>query len=253
MRYFTIGFFLLLSSPFWAQERSMVEGLVRSKDAVLGGVHIKNVSSGKFSISNRNGTFQLNMRSGDTLVLSHVAMDDLISFIKKEDLQKSPLHLRMNESSSELDEVVLNEPSEINAVSLGIIPKKIEKLSMNERRLRTAGDFKPIHLLGILGGSLEIDPILNAINGRTKKLKRNISIEKKRKNITFLEIHYLDYLTQEMNLSDQESQLLIGFVIEEKQLSGLIASGSEAQMQLYLHDAWFRFREKAKEHFLDKD
>ena len=47
-----------------------------------------------------------------------------------------------------------------------------------------------------------------------------------------------------MKLSDKEAQLLIGFVIEDEQLNGIIASGNEAQMQLYLQDAWFRFQEQ---------
>ncbi len=144
----------------------------------------------------------------------------------------------------ELKEVVVNETSEINVVSLGIIPKKIEKLSMNERRLRTAGDFKLIHLLGILGGSLEIDPILNAINGRTKKLKRNIGIEKAQRNIAFFEIHYKSYMEETMELSQQESALLIDFMLERKELPRLLEENNDAQIKLFLHDSWFQLKDK---------
>jgi hypothetical protein len=146
----------------------------------------------------------------------------------------------------ELREVVVNETSEINAVSLGIIPKKIEKLSMNERRLRTAGDFKPIHLLSILGGSLEIDPILNAINGRTKKLKRNIGIEKAQRNIAFFEIHYKSYMEETMELSQQELSLLIDFMLEKNELPGLLEENNDAQIKLFLHDSWFQLKDNIK-------
>lgn len=54
---------------------------------------------------------------------------------------------------NKLDDVYIKEKSEFNAVSLGIISKEIKPLSVNERRLYTAGDFKPIHLLSLLGGS----------------------------------------------------------------------------------------------------
>lgn len=223
-----------------------MQGVVKSKDSLLKNVHIKNVSSGKFSVSGENGMFQLNIKAGDTLVMSHVGMEDLISFIKTEDLQKSPLIFEMKEISQELKEVVVDENSEINAVSLGIIPKKIEKLSMNERRLRTAGDFKPIHLLGLLGGSLEIDPILNAINGRTKRLKKYIKIEKVQQNIAFLEIHYKSYMEETMELSGGEPALLIDFMLEREELPRLLEEKNDAEIKLFLHDSWFRLNEKMK-------
>lgn len=244
VKYFFLFFFSFLFINLQAQERSLVQGIVKSQKTLLKNVHIKNVSSGKYSVSGENGAFQLNIKPGDTLVLSHVGMEDLITFLKTEDLKEFPILFEMTESSMELKEVVVNETSEINAVSLGIIPKKIEKLSMNERRLRTAGDFKPIHLLGILGGSLEIDPILNAINGRTKKLKRNIKIEEERKRVAFFQIHYQTYMEETMELTQQESALLIDFMLERKELLRILEVNNDAQIKLFLHDSWFKLNEK---------
>lgn len=219
-----------------------MQGIVRNQDTLLKNVHVKNISSGKYSVSGEKGRFELNIKPGDTLVLSHVGMVDLIRFLKAEDFQEFPVVFEMVENSMELSEVTVGGDSEINAVSLGIIPKKIEKLSMNERRLRTAGDFKPIHLLGILGGSLEIDPILNAINGRTKRLKRNIRIEKKQRNIAFFEIHYMDYMEKTMELTQQESALLIYFMLDRKELPRLLEENNDAQIKLFLHDSWFQLK-----------
>ena len=234
------AFFFLCGS--YAQQRIVMSGLVKTADTRLENVHIKNVSSGKFSISDVAGEFHLSVREGDTILLSHVSMNDLISFIKKEDLQQSVRIFRMSENSSELREVVVDETSEVSTVSVGIIPRKRKKLSMNERRLKTAGDFKPIHLLGILGGSLQIDPILNAINGRTKRLKRNIKIEKKQQNIAFLEMNYMDYMMSEMELSEQQAQLLISRVIEDEKLQQLIDLDNQGRLELYLLDSWFKFQ-----------
>ena len=232
---------------FWAckitaQERTPVSGKVKSGEIPLENVHIKNISSEKATISDAKGRFQLNIKKGDTLLLTHVSMQDLVSFIKKEDLQN--LVLNMLQKPNELKEVMVNEHSEINAVSLGIIQKEIKPLSVNERRLKTAGDFKPIHLLGILTGSLPLDPILNAINGRTKRLKRNIAIEKQQKNIAFLEMHYLEYMTEEMKLSYPQAQLLIDAIIENDELNYLIETNNEARLQFFLQDQWYRLQNK---------
>lgn len=244
MKYTCLSIFFFFMMNLQAQERVLIEGQVKDDDSLLTNVHIKNISSGKFSVSGETGLFQLNMKAGDTLVLSHVGMEDLISFIRAEDLQQSPMVFEMTASATELREVLVNENSEINVVSLGIIPKKIEKLSMNERRLRTAGDFKPIHLLGILGGSLEIDPILNAINGRTKRLKRNIGIEKAQRSIAFLEMHYKTYMEETMELTGPETALLIDFMLEREELSQLLQNNNDAEIKLFLHDSWFRLQKK---------
>ena len=244
MRKYLIIILFLQAFSMHSQERVQIKGFVKNDSTPLENVHVKNISSGKFSVSNSSGEFLLSLQQGDTLVLSHVGMNDLIQFIKEEDLQQQVLIFRMTESSSELREVVVDETSEINAVSLGIIPKKIKKLSVNERRLKTAGDFKPKHLLGIIGGGVSLDAILNAINGRTKKLKRNVEVEKKQRNIAFLEIHYMEYLKEEIQLSHQEAQMLIGFVIEDDELNNVIDSGIEARMHLYLHEMWFRLEQQ---------
>ena len=235
-----IFLFLLFSTiNLAAQESTPVPGTVTTEEFPLENVLIKNVSSEKFTVSDISGRFLLNMRPGDTIVLSHVGMQDLIKFISEDDLQKQPLLLKMLQHPEELREVKINGHPEINAVALGIIPKEIKTLSMNERRLKTAGDFKPINLLGLLAGSLQLDPILNAINGRTKKLKRNIRIEKQQRNIAFLEMTAMDYLEQEMHLTDAQAQLLIDFIINDQKLQVVLDLENEARLQLYLQDRWF--------------
>ena len=219
-----------------AQERQLMEARVLNNERVLENVYIKNVTTGESALTNKNGTFLLQAQAGDTLVLSHVAMNDLIRILETDKFSD----FRMEERENELEEVSLSEVSEINAVSLGIIQKEIKPLTTNERRLKTAGDFKWIHLLGILGGSLQIDPILNAINGRTKRLKRNIAIEKKEKNIAFLE-GYTDYMKNNMGLSEVDMRKLIALAVEEEDVQVVIDSGNDARIHFFLQDTWIKF------------
>lgn len=228
-----------------AQERQPVSGTVTTEGFPLESVSIRNVSSEKFTVSDVSGRFQLHMKTGDTIVLSHVGMQDLIRFISSKDIQQQPLLLKMQQQAEELKEVVVNEHSKINAVALGIIPKEIKTLSMNERRLKTAGDFKPIHLLGLLGGSLQIDPILNAINGRTKRMKRNIGIEKQQRNIAFLEMHAMSYMKNEMQLTEAQAQLLIDYIITDDRLQTVLDLENEARLQFFLQDAWYRLQNES--------
>jgi hypothetical protein len=54
-----------------------------------------------------------------------------------------------------------------------------------KRRDWTASDFKPIMLLGMIGGSMPLDPLINKINGRTNDLKKKVILEKN-SNIKYL-------------------------------------------------------------------
>ena len=70
--------------------------------------------------------------------------------------------------------------------------------------LKTAGDFKPIHLLGILGGSLPVDPIINAITGRTKMLKKVIEREDQNTLFDRIKENYKTYCINELNITTEE-------------------------------------------------
>ena len=229
-----------------AQERNLLHGQVVKSDSLVENVHVQNVSNQRFSVTNKEGFFSITANSGDTLVLSHVSSDDLISILEPADFEPDTLVIRLKDHANELEEVVLDEDSDINAVSLGIIPKKVEKLTVNERRLRTAGDFKPIQLLGIFGGSLPIDPILNAINGRTKKLKRNVAIEKTIWNMNFLQNNYSGYMMKNMEIPEEKIPGFINWVVEENGVQQVIDSRNENLIHFFLHDSWFRFRQASK-------
>lgn len=142
---------------------------------------------------------------------------------------------------NKLDEVLIERKSEFNAVSLGIIKKEIKPLTVYERQLYTAGDFKPIHLLSILGGSLPVDPIINAITGRTKRLKKYISFEKKESNIGFLEDHFTEYMRTNLNISEEIIGNFLSYLIENDELQNLIDRKDFGELHFLIGDEWFKF------------
>lgn len=234
--------FGLLALHATAQDRTMLKGKVVIYDTPLENVHAKNVTTGRSVITDFSGEFLLNAKVGDTLLFSHVAMNDLIRFVFSEDIRYGTLLIPMTTLTNELDEVTVTDVSRINAVSLGIMSKEVPILTTNERRLQTAGDFKWQHLFGILAGGLKIDPLLNALNGRTKQLKRNILIENKVKNIGILE-GQRDFMQNSMNLNDEQMGQLIAFAIEEEKIQLVVNSRNDIQIQLFLLEAWLKLQE----------
>lgn len=175
-----ISFFIIHQTTAQTNVAKLINGQVTVNNVVpLEGVNITNTSSKVMVVSDQYGHFSILAKEGDILSLSAVNYEHLRKFINKQEFNLGSITANLTPKTIELNEVVINKHSDITAENLGIIPKDQVKLTTAERRLQTAGDFKPIHLLGLLGGALAVDPILNAINGRTKMLKKELSVERK--------------------------------------------------------------------------
>lgn len=146
------------------------------------------------------------------------------------------------EQVNKLDKVVLKSKSGFNDLSLGIIQKEIKPLTTYERKLYTAGDFKPIHLLSILGGSLQVDPIINAISGRTKRLKKYVEFEKKERNLIYLENHFKDYMLNNLNIEEQLIGRFLNYLIENEKSQDFIDRKDNGELYFFIGDEWFKFK-----------
>lgn len=234
---------LLVNMAASAQERILLKGEVLGQGEALENVHIRNVTSQQVTVSDQDGLFYLNTAVGDTLLFTHVTMQDLIKFVSQEELQNGSISVNMVLRDHELEEVLL-EDSGINAVSLGIISEKKEIPTTYERRLQTAGDFKWYHLFGIIGGGLSLDPILNSINGRTKKMKRNVEIERKIEHIHHLNENYLVYMKENFDATEAEVQQFWDYIVEQEDLMVAIDLENEEGLKFYLTDHWFKYKKR---------
>lgn len=174
-----------------------VKGQILTNDDVEG-IHILNNNSNTFTISNSKGEFSIPAKLNDTLVFSGVSYELKKVLVNNSVINSKYLTVYLEEKINALDEVVVGKiltgdlnldlansgvERSIDFYDLGIQGYKGKPKTQTERRLYTAGDFKPIHLLGLLAGSLEMDPIFNAISGRTKLLKNRVHLENQDKCI----------------------------------------------------------------------
>ena len=198
----TLPFFLLFVTQFvFSQNEKLLDGNILVKDATPQGVHIINLMNEKETDSDSKGAFSILAKPDDLLVFSASHLDYMRKIVETSDYNSDQITVDMTSKINQLDEVEVKNYSHINAESLGIT-NGVKTYTPAERKLQTAGDFKPIHLLGILGGSLPLDPILNAINGRTKRLKEEIKIEKKEQYLSKLDVLYdADFYTQKLKIN----------------------------------------------------
>lgn len=164
-----------------AFSQTLLKGKVISDAPNLDGIHVINLSGKKNTVTEKGGFFSILAKANDTLLFSGTQIKGIQVTLKEVDFSENLFFIKLKQHVRMLEEVYIKNYPEINAVSLGIIPKGTKSYTPAQRRLRTAGDFKPIHLLGLLGGSLAVDPILNAISGRTAMLKKELEVENKEK------------------------------------------------------------------------
>lgn len=142
----------------------MVEG------ALIENVNITNVANNTSVSTKQDGAFSIPVNIGDALVFSAVNLETKRKVIAAEDLTDALMIVKMSASIIPLHEVKVNENNGITAENLGIIPQGQKKYSPAERR---------VHEATTGGGLVPLNPILNAISGRTTMLKKEVVAEKK--------------------------------------------------------------------------
>ena len=140
----------------------------------------------------------------------------------------------MEPKTTELKEVIINK-NQINALSLGVVTKDPVKYSPAERRLRTAGDFKPIQLLNLLGGAMPLDPLINKINGRTKRLKKLVVLERKENYIKLIsELYNQEYFTVQLEIASDYVNGFKYFIVENENFLKVLESKNEERTSFYM-------------------
>lgn len=194
-----------------------IKGIVSSNGIPLEGINIVNDASHETVMSDAKGAFTVLVKSGDILNISAINYELLRKFISTQEYNSGSITVDLTQKSIELKEVVVGGHPEISAENLGIIPHGQVKLTPAERRLQAAGDFKPIHLLGLLGGALAVDPILNAINGRTKMLKKELVVEKKEFLLAKMESLFEDeYYIKTLKIGEEYIKGFQYYCVEDK-------------------------------------
>ncbi len=169
-----------------------LEGRVLYESNGIPDVHILNTSAGSATVSDGEGRFEIDVTMGDTLLFSAVQYKRKSLVISASILESSMVYITLEEFVNELDEVVVRpynlsgdllrdmQQMKINPVitasTLGLPNAYVKPMMQSERLLREAS-FGPFSI-GTLT-SIPFNPLINAISGRTKMLKKRVARDKK--------------------------------------------------------------------------
>ncbi len=178
-----------------AQDRATMLGRVVANDNGVGGVFVINKTAASEVKTDYKGYFNLTAKAGDRIIVYNPQIIVREFTLTDDSFKVSPYIITVSYNAYQLEEIVIN--NDINAESLGLVPKGQLRRTVAERRLYTASAMK-------VGTVIGLDPIINAISGRTRMLKRAYAAEKQEMVITNTAGLYTDeeivanyHLTQE--------------------------------------------------------
>lgn len=161
-----------------------IHGKVTSKLDVEN-INVINTTAQVFTITDSNGEFNITARLNDTLVFSSILYKPKSVIVDKDMILFKVVKVDLEEQINQLDEVVVGKvltgsllsdiknvegDPPINFFDVGIPGYTGKPATQSERRLNEATTGS---------GIVPLNPIINAITGRTKMLKQRIKLEEK--------------------------------------------------------------------------
>ncbi len=144
-----------------------------------------------------------------------------------------------NTLTGNLYEDIANSKAErpLDFYDVGIPGYQGKRKTKSERLLHEAGDFRPAMLLGLLGGSLPINPILNGLSGRTKMLKKRVELEKNTEKMQRLKAKLGADFFENYPLDTMKRMDFFYFCAEDKNLDKRTSGNDFDSLNFVLHQS----------------
>ena len=208
--------FFLFPILSWSQNDTLFKGKIVSESNYLEDIHIINVSKKIGVLSGRGGYFKIFATENDTLMFSAVHLKGYQRVVTLQDFKKELVFIPMEIFENQLAGVTLTKYKNINAESLGIVPKGQRTYTPAERKLVTAGDFKWYSPLLIPVGGMSVDGLVNAISGRTAMLRKELVIEgKEMLQEKTTSIFTKEYMMNTLHIPEDYVEGFLFYVVED--------------------------------------
>jgi len=207
---------LFVSQIVVSQNDSIIKGKIIVETNDNEGITIVNISNKTNTISGKGGYFKIKAKVNDTIMFSAIHLVGKKHIITKKDFGKDLLFIKLEIYTRHIQEIMVTNADDITAESLGLVPKGQKKYTPAERRLKTAGDFNGQFGLNTAFG---IDPLINAISGRTKQLKAELEVERKEFLQYKINTNFdSEYIMNQLHIPEEYVQGFVFYIVEDEEL-----------------------------------
>lgn len=208
--------FLTLSQVVVSQNDSILKGKIIVETNDNEGITIVNISNKTNTISGSGGYFKVKAKANDTIMFSAIHLVGKKHIVTKKDFGKDLLFIKLEIYTRHIKEIMVTNADDINAESLGLVPKGQKKYTPAERRVKTAGDWSGT---GIDGALLSLDPLLNAISGRTKQLKAELEVERKEFLQSKIYANFdSEFIMNQLHIPEEYIEGYVFYIVEDAEL-----------------------------------
>ncbi len=250
-----ILFFIHFNALSQTNNDSELTGKVTNLGEGVTDVHVLNISQMKATITNSEGDFSIKAAANDTLFFSAIQLQKRTLVVTKEMLSSGYIIVPIGEFVNELDEVILtpfNLSGDLSrdmnnmktdrvvvASTLGLPNAYVKPITQAERKLfeATTG-----------GGIVPLNPILNAITGRTKYLKKVLAYEKKYARTNRVRAFYADSLfVKNLGIPSGKIEDFMYFCEVDPSFDSVVDTHDQLKIWEYLKDRSAQYLEVSQE------
>lgn len=242
-------FLLFVGEMLIAQESVILKGRVIDGKEPLQGVHIQNLERNRFSTTDANGNFSIEVFEGNTLKITYIGKQTIHRVVTKVDLEATELLLvKMKDEVITIDEVEVSKNPDINVQSVGILQYKPKERTYNEKRVHSETRILPQGLLPLFVGTIvvNLEGLVNAITGKSKKIKKLVVDDENMKVAKYIIENMSGFLRKTVRLTDEEIEMLSYFVMEKPHFHAVIKEKDNKTLEFMLADAWVELRQNLK-------
>lgn len=194
---------LLVSFGVFAQEdEKTLSGAILIDSTGIAEVLVMNVTQKTATVTDEKGVFVILAQPGDQLRVSSLQTGEQNFYLTEQDFAQELYIINLSVNVTLLQEVEVTEYRSINAKSLGIIPEDFKSYTPAEKKLYTARN--------------GLDRILNALNGRTKKLKQALVVEGQLHDMERIQAFFSDYKLQRLNIPETHYRGFLVYIYDNK-------------------------------------
>lgn len=227
-------FFLLFCGAALAQ----AEGTVRAGNERVQEATIYNLRTKTFTVSDANGNYKIDAQPNDTLLISHMAFGSKKILVDKNLVLPDVM---FTSSRTTLDEVYLDQTN--HAARLGLPNAEKEVMTKSQRKLNAAGDVPTWALVGALVGAVPLETVINKITGKTKKLKKEVALERQMQQADYIGNKYYNLMVNRWKMNEDEVQQFIFFVSLDDDFTRQVKHPESQAFQFYLTEQYLQFKE----------
>jgi hypothetical protein len=190
-----------ISAQVEGPERKELRGIVVEDTLGVSDVHVLNLTALRATITDEEGFFRMQVAQGDTLLFSAIRYKRTSLVITNTIMESVSILIPLEPFVNELDEVVVTPYNlsgnldtdlerlppvvPVTAFSLGLPNAAAKRFTQTENRINEATTG---------GGIVPLNPLINAITGRTKQLKKQLALERRYEKSLKMRQHFPDSL-----------------------------------------------------------